>query len=113
MTSTTASIPETIAPEAAAHVDKLGLRHVMNQMIDHMKQVVAGLRRIVVTYDARPYAPEDDPLVVIWGCRDDSPQDSAEDHPEREFIQWQIRTFSPDESSHFVMSTAPGDFDGR
>ena len=70
--ATRTTIPVRIHEEAVAHVDKLGLRVPMEQMIEHMKQTAPGLRAIVVTYETSPEEPEADPLVFLTGYEDDA-----------------------------------------
>ncbi len=110
---TTTTIPVRITDEAATHVDKLGLRVPMEQMIEHMKQTVAGLRAIVVTYETSPYDQTADPLVFIVGCESADARELGDIRVYEELSRWAIQTFPCEVTGHLHMSVEPGDIDGR
>jgi hypothetical protein len=71
MSATT--IPVTVAEDAAARVAQLGMQREFEQMIEHAKQALPHLRAIRVTLEYNPECPHEDPGVVIWAHRSDSP----------------------------------------
>ncbi len=111
--STLTTVPVRISDEAAAHVAALGLRREMDQMIDHMKQVVAGLRSVVVTYEENPEDAQIDPLVVICGYEDAEARASGDIAIYHELDRWVRQTFPPEVWACFVMMLTSRDADGR
>jgi hypothetical protein len=101
--ATTANVPITIAPEAAAHVADLGLQREFEQMLEHAKQTVPGLRAInvILTYD-----PEtgDDPRVIIEAMIPE-PARPEEDTTQSDYTRWEINTFPPAVLIHFCLMT--------
>jgi hypothetical protein len=109
--ATTANVPITIAPEAAAHVAELGLQQEFEQMLEHTKQAVPGLRAInvILTYD-----PEtgDDPRIIIEALKP-QPARPEEDTSQFDYRWWEINTFPPEVFTHFCMLTIYEVPDGR
>lgn len=99
MTRTT-TVPLTVTPEAAAHVAQLGLHEEFEQMLEHTRQAVPGLRSIQVKLEYNPET-EDQPAVVIWSSMEDRGLDY--DPTAEQWSRWEIETFPPEVCIHFVM----------
>ena len=106
--STLTSVPVRISAEAAAHVEALGLQREMELMIDHMKQTVAGLRSVVVTYEENPEDAQIDPLVVICGHEVTGVREPGDITIYHELDRWVRQTFPPEVWSHFVTTLTTG-----
>jgi hypothetical protein len=92
--------PLKIAPDAAAYVAELGMQPQFEQMLEHARQTIPGLRALDVTLQP-PYDLGGGPCVVIDVTSDDP---RTADHPtEREFGYWQIETFPPEVNQHFTL----------
>lgn len=99
------TIPLTITSEAAAHVAELGMQGAFEQMLEHARQTVPGLRAIEVTLEFNPET-HDKPTVVIWSYMEDR---GLEDDPTAmSWGRWKVTTFPPEVCEHFVMLTVPG-----
>ena len=94
------TIPLSITPEASAQVAKLGMEEPFEQMLEHTRETVPGLRSIRVTLQP-PYDLGEDPCVLIEANRD-NPQ-LQDDPTDREWGYWRLTTFSPKVFPHFVM----------
>ncbi len=105
------AIPVTIAEDAAARVAELGMRREFEQMIEHAKQVMPGLREIRVTLERDPVYPSEDPAVLILAHRDE-PSDPTADRTDWDFSGWKVRTFPPEVTTRFVVMSAFGGPDG-
>jgi hypothetical protein len=110
MTRTT-TVPLTVTPEAAAYVTELGMQREFEQMLEHTRQTVPGLRSIRVTLEFNPET-DDAPGVVIWSNMDD--RGLAYDPTESTWGRWKIETFPPEVCIRFVMLTVIGavDYEG-
>ena len=108
--SSTVDGPVTISPEAAARVAELGLRREFEQILEHTRQTIPGLRRIEVTL-APPVDAGDDPRVILDAilAGRDSPQNPVTDR----WRDWVLATFSPDVWRHFMLLTVDGPGHGR
>jgi hypothetical protein len=111
--STLTNIPVRVTDAAAAHVQALGLQRPMEQMIEHMKQVVVGLRCIVVTYEENPEDAQIEPLVVICGYEEPSSREAGDIRIEVELDRWVVQTFPPEVGCRFVTALTAGDPNGR
>jgi hypothetical protein len=100
--SATTTVPVTITPEAAARVAELGMQKEFDQMLEHTRQVVPGLRAIKVEL-ALPYDTGSEPGITIEAYRSDPwvPNDPTEWN----WGRWKIETFPPEVCEHFVMMT--------
>src|SRR4051794_24974808 len=58
--SSTVDGPVTVSPEAAARVAELGLQREFEQIVEHTRQTIPGLRRLEVTL-APAHDTGDDP----------------------------------------------------
>jgi hypothetical protein len=110
MSATT--IPVTVAEDAAARVAQLGMQREFEQLIEHAKQVMPHLRAIRVTLEYTPYCPHEDPGVVIWAHRSDSPAPGTLDPITSEYSEWKIQTFPPEVGIHFTVLSVYGGADG-
>ena len=95
------SIPVNVTAEAAAQVAKLGLQAQLQQMIEHTRQSVPGLRCIDVELAPRYDEPGEEPGVTILATRDDPHLD--DDPTGRELRAWTISTFPPDVFWHLLI----------
>jgi hypothetical protein len=78
----TATIPVTVAEDAAARVADLGMQREFEQMLEHARQTIPRLRQLRVMLEHDPVRPQDDPQIVIWARRDAAPSDDVADLPE-------------------------------
>jgi hypothetical protein len=97
--STTTTLPVTISTEALSFVNRLGQNDELEQMIDHARQSVPGLRSIEVVLDE---PSEDMPAgIVLWTHRDNIGSDNDPTH--RNWIDWIAATFPPDVCENFTL----------
>ena len=98
--ATATTIPINIAPDAAAHVQQLGMQPQFRMMLEQLKQIVPNLRTIQVTLE---YPPDydDDPMILFSTHQ---PEYSGEglDPTDVEWRTWLSKTFGPDVWQHFV-----------
>lgn len=95
------SIPVNVTAEAAAQVAKLGMQAQLQQMIEHTRQTVPGLRCIDVELAPRYDEPDEEPGVTIVATRDDPHLD--DDPTGRRLGHWLVTTFPPDVCRHFAI----------
>jgi hypothetical protein len=103
--TTSATIPVTVTPEAAARIADLRLEAEVDRMIDHARQHLPEVERIeVVLYDR--YDLGDDPGLAV---------DIYSRHPfnENESIsgnlsKWFVRAFPSEVLEHVIMDYHPG-----
>jgi hypothetical protein len=100
--ATSTDIAVTIAPEAAARVAELGLEPQFQQILEHTKQTVPGLKAIEVAFERLVEDP-DNPIVVLEAIRA-LPRPEGDDPTERVDL-WTIETFEPDVLRHFIVMT--------
>lgn len=98
--STIAAIPVTVEPEAAARVAELGMQREFEEMLEHTRRTVPGLRAIHVTPDYDPYGTEE-PGVIVWSHRPEP--GPAYDPVDDDWGMWKINTFPPRVYVHFCM----------
>jgi hypothetical protein len=98
--TTSATIPVTVRPEAAARIGELGRQAEVDRMIDYARRNLPELDRIEVSLYDR-YELGDEPVLAIeaWGRR---PFDSA-DHTDRNLDRWVVTEFPPEVLEHIVM----------
>ena len=106
----TETIPLTITPEAAAHVAELGLREPFEQMLEHARQTIPGLRSLEVNLQP-PYDIGGGECVIIDAYV--TPPTGTNDPREREFNWWKSSTYSPEVSQHFCLLTTFQDCHAR
>lgn len=109
--ATTATIPVTLTPHAAARIADLNLQAEFERMVEHTRQTAPGLRSISVTLGFDP-CPEVDPGIVLWAHRDHP--GPGYDPTNWNWGAWEVATFPPEVSVHFTMiSTVADANDGR
>jgi hypothetical protein len=101
----TTTIPLTVTPDAAAYVAELGMQEPFEQMIEHTRHTMAGLRAIRVTLQP-PYDLGGGPCVLIEATTDDPHLD--DDPSQREWGFWKGETFPPEVGQHFVLLVVHG-----
>jgi hypothetical protein len=98
--ATASTVQTTIAPDAAARVQELGLEQEFKMMREQLPRIIPDLRAIEVSLD---YPPDydDDPMVTLITYQ---PEYSGEglEPTDREYDLWLIKTFGPDVLRHFV-----------
>jgi hypothetical protein len=101
----TATIPITISPDAAAYVAEIGMQQPCRQMLEHIQETVPGLRAIsVVLQESNDMGP--DPCVIFDVTMADPKLEK--DETEGRFERWQIENFPTEDYIHFVMLTVYG-----
>lgn len=103
--SSTINIPVVVQPDAEAFVAQLGRQVELDQMIEHVRQTVPGLRSIEVQRRSS-YDLGDQDRVVIQVTMDD-PQ-TFEDPTQEELGGWKVDTFPPEVCEHFCFLTVYG-----
>jgi hypothetical protein len=101
----TTTIPVTVTPEASDYVDELGMRGQFEQMIEHTRRTMAGLRAIHVTLQP-PYDLGGGPCVLIEATTDDPHLEY--DPSQGEWARWQVGAFPPEVNQHFVLLVVHG-----
>lgn len=101
----TLTIPITVAPDAANRIAELGLDSEFEQMLEHTRQSVVGLRAITVTLECDPELREE-PGIVIWSYRDDP--GPGDDPTDRLWGEWKVEKFPPKVCQHVCMLTIYG-----
>jgi len=106
-------VPVRISAEASAHVERIGLRPVMEQMIDYLNKTAPGLRSIDVQHSYFPDAPWDGEKIVLTGYHDERAGEPSTVSLHDRFDRWIIETFAPEVRTNFITFLAPGELDGR
>jgi hypothetical protein len=94
-------VPVIVPAEAADLIHELGLGRPVEEMIEHTRQVVAGLYSIEIEAWYEQAAEDRPPLphvtVIAWrdGCR--TPADEA---MEREWFAWCAQAYAPEVKQH-------------
>jgi hypothetical protein len=110
--ATTATIPVNISDEAAARIAELGMQREFEEMIEHAKQALPGVRWIDVTLTDSPEEPGD--LRIRISPHRPPPSNLNElDRAECGYIDLFIQAFSPQVCEHFCVLSFYGDSDGR
>lgn len=89
-----ASIPLTITPEAAEHVEKLGMRAELERMLEYLATQIAGVREIRVVVEP-PYDTDPEEKITIEVTKDLPPRDEL-DPAFQQWQTWCIDNFPPD-----------------
>jgi hypothetical protein len=97
--ATATTIPVTVESEAAALAGRLGLRAELEQMVEHARQTVPGLRRIEVRFAPAYDTGEDG--ILIEALRD--PGGRTAEWTKRQWTAWELATFSPDVLRYFTL----------
>jgi hypothetical protein len=107
--SSTSTIPVTVDQEAAAYVQELGMQAPFEQMLEHTRQTMPGLRAIHVEF--QPAYDVEFPCILLRATTDDP---HLEDDPsECAWGQWKSDTFPPEVCEHFVLLVNYGWPDAR
>jgi hypothetical protein len=96
----TATIPFTITPEAAAFIEERKLQVPFQRMLDNIPSRFPRVEEICVSLQ---YPQDDDdelPRVILDVQRDDF---EVDDPLEKNWDRWVIATFPPEEFSHFCL----------
>ncbi len=99
--STTTNIPITITPEAAAYVAELGLQKEFEQMLEHARQTIPGVRSIQASYYSGYNV--DTPGIDIEATVSDY---EAACEARDEWGVWRLTAFPPQTGEHFVLNLA-------
>jgi hypothetical protein len=106
-------IPVAIADDAAARIAKLGYQREFEQILDHARQTLPGLRQLRTTLEYNPALPDEEPSIFIWALRDPLPPSEGADllewHP---WADWLLATFPPQVHLQFHLESIFGDTDG-
>ncbi len=105
-----ATVPLTVTPDAAAHIAELGMQGQFEEMLDHSRRVIPGLRALEVSLQD-PYDLGGGPCVIIDALRD-CPRE-GDDPTQREWGFWQVRTFPPQVCENFCLLCVYGAPDER
>lgn len=99
--SAVVQVPVTMPAEAIELIDELGLRHPVEEMIEHTRQAVTELRSIEIDvwyeYDMEDRPPLPHLTVIAWR---DGHRSSADEATEREWFGWSVRTYPPEVKQH-------------
>jgi hypothetical protein len=103
--TTSATVPVTVTPEAAARIAQFGFQAEVDRMIDYARQHVPEVQRIEVTLYGR-YDDGDEPglAVEIYSRHPFDPDEQFT----RDMDQWVVRTFPPEVLEHVIMDYHPG-----
>jgi hypothetical protein len=106
----TTAVPLTITPEATARIAELGMQAEFEQMLEHTRQTVAGLRALRVSLQ-EPYDLGGGPVVIIDATVEE--QHSADDPTGSKWGLWLIRTYPPQVCENFFLFCVPEVADAR
>jgi len=103
--TTSATIPVTVTPEAAARIAELGFHAEVERMIDYARQQLPDVERIELELNDR-YDTGGEPGVWIaaYGRR---PFDSTE-HISRDLARWAVSSLPPEVLEHLHLAYYPG-----
>ncbi len=104
----TATIPVTIAPEAAERVAELGMGRELERMLDYLRGEVRGVLSIDVQL-ALPYDTGDDAGISFDVLLDCPWSDLG---PRRAIRDWMVHTFPPHVNRYFAALTVPAPLPG-
>jgi hypothetical protein len=104
--STSATVPLTVTPEAAARIAELGITDHVERMIEHARQKLPELERIeVVLYGRDELGDEPGLAIDIYSRR---PYELP-NRDERNLIRWMVREFPPEVLQFIIMDYHPAD----
>lgn len=93
--------PVSMPAEAVELVQQLGLRRAVEEMIEHTRQAVAGLRSIEVEAWYEQDADDQPPLphitVIAWR---DGHRSATDEATERQWFEWCVRSYPPEVKQH-------------
>jgi hypothetical protein len=94
----TTTVPVTITPEATARLAELGMLAELEQMLEHTRQVVPGLRKIEVNINL-PYETHTDIGIGIEAYSTLAYVPGDRTH--WDWGAWKVRAFPPEVCEHF------------
>jgi hypothetical protein len=97
----------TIAPEAAALADELGVRDAMHRIIQGMIENNPHVERVVVEREDSPWDVQQPPQVAVTGYEDGTIA-AADLTYHNAFVAWLIRTYPIETTRHFIAGCGPG-----
>jgi hypothetical protein len=97
---TTHTVPLVVEPEAASLVAELGLQVELEQILEHARQTITGLRRLQVKI--APAYDTGEEGIIIEASRDPASRNNSNWNWEQ-FSRWKIATFPPDVYRHFTL----------
>ena len=100
--STTTTIPITVKDDATARIAELGMESELEELLEHTRQTVPGLRAIEVELDFDAYG-KGEQGVNILAYRDDPGPECQYDPVDTEWGRWKIQTFRPEVCMIFVL----------
>ena len=105
MSAPTTTVPIVIMPDAAERVAELGIQAEVQEMIEHARQTVPGLREIRLilepSYDTAPH-----PYLTIEAICEPGTLENF-DRSER-WDRWQISRFPPEVNQHITLLVFDG-----
>jgi hypothetical protein len=103
---TSATIPVTVTPEAAARIARLGFQAEVDRMIDYARQHIPQLERIeVILYDRYDLGSEPGLSVAIYSSHPFDPDEQFS----RDLDRWFVRAFPSEVLEHVIMDYHPGE----
>jgi hypothetical protein len=103
--TTSATVPVTVTPEAAARIAELGFQAAVDRMIDYARQNLPDPERIDVSlYDRYELGDEPGLAIEAHSRRPFDPADQAD----RAMVRWMVSEFPPEVLWHVIMSFRPG-----
>ncbi len=100
MTPSTASLPVTVTPQAAARIAELGFHKQVEQMVDHARSLPDVIRIEVVLNDRYDMGGEPGVAVQAWADRS---FETAEPLT-RKLIDWMIDSFPAEVLEHLHLA---------
>ena len=102
--TTSATVPVTVTPEAAARIAELGFQAHVDRMIEHARQHVLELDRVeLVLYDRYELGDEPGLAVEVYSRR---PYGYG-NQDGRNLLRWMAREFPPEVLQHVIMDYHP------
>jgi hypothetical protein len=104
--TTSATIPVTVTPEAAARIAELGLEAEVERMIDHARQHLPDVERIeVILYDRFDGCDAQGISIDVYSRRPFNPDESIS----RDLSRWFVRAFDSEVLEQVIMDYRPGE----
>ncbi|HKI36905.1 MAG TPA: hypothetical protein VKA46_33945 [Gemmataceae bacterium] len=104
--TTSATIPVTVTPEAAARIAHLGFQAEVDRMIDYARHNLPEVERIeVILYDRFDLGSEPGLSVGIYSRHPFDPDERFT----RALDQWFVRAFPSEVLEHVIMDYHPGE----
>jgi hypothetical protein len=105
----TTTVPITIHPDVAARIAELAMEREFQQMLDHTREAVPGLRAIEVELLEDPC--DHHLTLLIASMREDS--GPVDDPTDSNWGAWFVRAFPPEVVQHFIMHSFDEEPDAR